>query len=186
MKYPELLSAPKQAWPESFAKNPSPIDGDDTLCYRKALSCFPTGVTVVTTHWQSADWGMTCNSFASVSLDPRMVLWSIRKQANSLLAFTQSDGFTVSVLAEHQINLAKQFSKGSMPERFMGIHSQRLDSDRLFLREAVAWFDCSLKQLIDAGDHLVLLGQVNDFSWQDGASLNYCRSQFGQFHPIRT
>lgn len=63
-----------------------PADGAD---YRKALSCFATGVTVVTTHWQGQDWGMTCNSFNSVSLNPRLVLWSIRRESSSLAAFTQ-------------------------------------------------------------------------------------------------
>jgi 3-hydroxy-9,10-secoandrosta-1,3,5(10)-triene-9,17-dione monooxygenase reductase component len=71
----------------------------DPADYRKALSCFATGVTVVTTRWQDSDWGMTCNSFASVSLEPRLVLWSIRKAASSLEAFTQSGGFSVSVLS---------------------------------------------------------------------------------------
>ena len=60
--------------------------------YRKALSCFATGVTVITARWQGSDWGMTCNSFASVSLEPRLVFWSIRKAATSLEAFKQSGG----------------------------------------------------------------------------------------------
>ncbi len=186
MKCPEVLSSPNQIWTESFETSPSLSSSDDTLSYRKALSCFPTGVTVVTARWQKSDWGMTCNSFASVSLDPRMVLWSIRKQANSLTAFTQSGGFVVSVLTENQLHLAKQFSKGLMHERFLGVNTQRLSSDRLFLKGSVAWFDCSMKQQIDAGDHLVLLGQVLDYGWQEGDSLNFCRSQFGQFKTIST
>ena len=68
---------------------PAPAVPQDPAEYRKALSCFATGVTVVTAHWQGVDWGMTCNSFASVSLEPRLVLWSIRKAASSLEAFTQ-------------------------------------------------------------------------------------------------
>jgi 3-hydroxy-9,10-secoandrosta-1,3,5(10)-triene-9,17-dione monooxygenase reductase component len=66
------------AQPVAMAAASDPAD------YRKALSCFATGVTVVTTRWQDSDWGMTCNSFASVSLEPRLVLWSIRKAASSL------------------------------------------------------------------------------------------------------
>ena len=60
----------------------------DPADYRKALGCFGTGVTVVTAYHEGEDWGMTCNSFSSVSLNPRLVLWSIRKEASSLPAFT--------------------------------------------------------------------------------------------------
>lgn len=153
----------------------------DPAEYRKALSCFATGVTVVTARWQDSDWGMTCNSFASVSLDPRLVLWSIRKAASSLDAFVQSGGFTVSVLTQAQQGLARQFATGDMAARFAQVPVQRQASERLRLSEAMAWFDCTLHQLVDAGDHHIVIGQVQDFGWHDAAALMYCRSQFGQF-----
>ena len=153
----------------------------DPAEYRKALSCFATGVTVVTANWQGCDWGMTCNSFASVSLDPRLVLWSIRKAASSLDAFTQSGGFSVSVLAQAQQGLARQFASGDMAARFADVPVQRQASERLRLSEAMAWFDCSLHQLVDAGDHHILIGQVREFGWRDTAALGFWRSQFGQF-----
>lgn len=153
----------------------------DPAEYRKALSCFATGVTVVTARWQYSDWGMTCNSFASVSLDPRLVLWSIRKAASSLDAFVQSGGFTVSVLTQAQQGLARQFATGDMAARFAQVPVQRQASERLRLSEAMAWFDCTLHQLVDAGDHHIVIGQVQDFGWHDAAALMYCRSQFGQF-----
>ena len=153
----------------------------DPADYRKALSCFATGVTVVTTRWQDSDWGMTCNSFASVSLEPRLVLWSIRKAASSLEAFAQSGGFTVSVLSQPQQALARQFASGDMPARFANVPVQRQTSDRLRLTDALAWFDCTLHQLVDAGDHHVVIGQVQDFGWRDAAALGFWRSQFGQF-----
>lgn len=153
----------------------------DAAMYRKALSCFATGVTVVTTHWQGQDWGMTCNSFASVSLEPRLVLWSIRKAANSMKAFTRSGGFCVSVLSHSQENLARQFATGDMAARFAQVDVQRQASGRLRLKHTVAWFDCKLHQLVDAGDHHILIGEVHDFGDQDGAALGFWRSRFGQF-----
>ena len=153
----------------------------DPADFRKALSCFTTGVTVVTTRWDGSDWGMTCNSFASVSLEPRLVLWSIRKAASSLAAFSQSGGFTVSVLAQSQQGLAQQFATGDMPARFANVPVHRQASERLRLSESLAWFDCSLHQLVDAGDHHIVIGQVQDFGWRDAAALTFCRSQFGQF-----
>ena len=156
----------------------------DPADYRKALSCFGTGVTVVTAHWQGMDWGMTCNSFSSVSLEPRLVLWSIRKAASSLEAFTRSGGFTVSVLSQPQHGLARQFATGEMAARFAGVPAQRLASERLRLSEALAWFDCTLHQLVDAGDHHIVIGQVQQFGWHDAAALTFWRSQFGQFEAL--
>ena len=156
----------------------------DAMDYRKALSSFGTGVTVVSTHWEGQDSAMTCNSFSSVSLNPRLVLWSIRKEASSLPAFTQSGGFTVSVLADSQASIANQFAKGAMAERFAGVPVHRQASQRLRLDACVAWFDCTVHQLVDAGDHHIIIGQVRDFGWQDAAPLAFCRSQFGQFQAL--
>lgn len=162
---------------------PRPGQGCDPAEYRRALSCFGTGVTVVSTHAQGQDWGMTCNSFASVSLEPRLVLWSIRRQASSLEAFTRAEGFAVSVLAEDQAALARQFASGDRASRFAGVDVQRLPSQRLYLCQAVAWFDCRLHQVVEAGDHLIVIGQVEDFAWREGPALSFWRSQLGGFAP---
>ena len=159
-----------------------PVDPAD---YRKALSCFATGVTVVTAHWQNQDWGMTCNSFSSVSLEPPLVLWSIRKAASSLAAFTQSGGFTVSVLSQHQSAVASQFATGDMASRFAGVPLQPLPSQRQRLTEAAAWFDCDLHQLVDAGDHHIVIGRVQSLGWRDDATaLTFWRSRFGQIQAL--
>ena len=157
-----------------------PAPEHDTPDYRKALSCFATGVTVVTTQWAGEDWGMTCNSFNSVSLEPRLVLWSIRRASHSLQAFTQSGQFTISVLAESQQALARQFASGSMTERFAGAPILRQPGGGLRLDGCAAWFDCQLHQLIEAGDHSILLGEVTDFGWDDTPALAFWHSRFGQ------
>lgn len=152
--------------------------------YKRALSCFATGVTVVTTRWEGADWGMTCNSFASVSLEPRLVLWSIRRAASSLDAFTRSGRFSVSVLSTNQQGLARQFATGDMASRFIGVEVNRQKNQCLRLSDAVAFFDCELHELVPAGDHLILIGHVSDFGWQDKSVLGFCQSAFGQFMPL--
>lgn len=156
----------------------------DPQQYRQALSCFATGVTVVTAHWGESDWGMTCNSFSSVSLEPPLVLWSIRKAASCVQAFTQSEGFTVSVLAQAQAPLARQFASGEMAARFAGVPVQRRPSGRLQLSDALAWFDCQLHQLVDAGDHHIVIGRVLDFGWREGPALGFWRSRLGQFDTL--
>ncbi len=163
------------------SSSPGPTPAHDAPNYRKALSCFATGVTVVTTHWAGEDWGMTCNSFNSVSLEPRLVLWSIRRASHSLQAFTQAGQFTISVLAESQQVLAQQFATGSMTERFAGAPILRQPGGGLRLDGCAAWFDCKLHQLIEAGDHCILLGEVTDFGWHDTPALGFWHSRFGQF-----
>jgi flavin reductase (DIM6/NTAB) family NADH-FMN oxidoreductase RutF len=159
----------------------------DVTEYRKALSCFATGVTVVTARWQDSDWGMTCNSFSSVSLEPKLVLWSIRKAASNLDAFIHSGGFTISVLSDEQTATAKQFSTGDMAARFSGVSTTRQTNHRLRLNDTVAWFDCEVQQRVDAGDHHIVIGQVQDFGWHnESQALTYWRSQFGRFEPLAT
>ena len=146
--------------------------------YRDALSCFATGVTVVTAHYEVQDWGMTCNSFSSVSLEPRLVLWSIRQSASSRAAFVSAGGYTVSVLSHEQQALARQFSTGDMAQRFAGVTADRLESGRLRLAGSSAWFDCALIQVIPAGDHDILLGEVRDFGCSVEPPLIFAKSQF--------
>ena len=159
----------------------APPTQSDAAEYRHALASFGTGVTVVTTRWQDQDWGMTCNSFSSVSLNPRLVLWSIRREASSLEAFTRSGGFTVSVLSRAQQPLARQFATGSLAQRFEGVPLERLASQRVSLPGAAAWFDCELHQLVEAGDHHIVIGRVVRFATEDTPALSFWRSQFGGF-----
>lgn len=156
-------------------------DPSDAAQYRQALGSFGTGVTVVTTRWNDQDWGMTCNSFSSVSLDPRLVLWCIRKEASSVEAFTRAEGFTVNVLALAQQTLARQFATGSLEQRFADVPVHRLPSERVRLADSAAWFDCALHQVVDAGDHQILIGRVLRFASHDTPALSYWRSRFGGF-----
>lgn len=147
---------------------------------KRAMGCFVTGITVVTTRYRGVDLGMTCNSFNTVSLDPAMVLWSVQKTAGSHEAFTRSDGYTVSVLAAGQQSIAERFVRGTPAERFAGLPVTRLASGRTVIDEAVAWFDCALETVVPAGDHDVLIGRVLDFASNDGPPLGYLRGEFRQ------
>ena len=172
--------------PFAADRDSPPGHPENTGDYKKALACFGTGVTVITAYHDWQDVGMTCNSFSSVSLNPPLVLWSIRKAASSLIAFTESHGFMVNVLAHDQQALAVQFASGNMTDRFMGVPAERHHSDRLRLTGTVAWFDCDLHQLVDAGDHLIVLGKVRDYDWNNTPALMYRASQFGQFSPFQS
>ncbi|MEM8540674.1 MAG: flavin reductase family protein, partial [Pseudomonadota bacterium] len=134
------------------------LDALNKQALKNAMGCFATGVTVVTTNVDGQDYGMTCNSFNTVSLDPALVLWSIRKESHSRQAFIEGGGYSVSVLGAHQRDMALRFAKGDPLGRFDGVPVVRLPSGRLMLADTVAWFDCTLEQVIDAGDHHVLIG----------------------------
>ncbi len=151
---------------------------------RNALSCFATGVTVVSCQFEGKDFGLTCSSFNAVSLDPALVLWSLQRSAGSRDAFLGASGYTVSVLAGDQASLAMDFSRGSMEERFQAIEIERAPSGRVKIPGCVAWFDCSLMQSIEAGDHHILLGQVDDYACQAGLGLIFERSRFGTVQSV--
>ncbi|MEZ5538133.1 MAG: flavin reductase family protein [Thiolinea sp.] len=147
---------------------------------RQALGCFATGVTVVTTRYNGEDYGMTCSSFNTVSLDPALVLWSLQRSSGNRDAYLQGGGYTVSVLAAEQSALAMHFSRGSQQERFAVLgQQQRADSGRIIVPDCVAWFDCRLHETIVAGDHDILLGEVQSYECQQGSGLIFERSRFG-------
>lgn len=149
------------------------------MTIKSAMSRFTTGVTVVTTHFEGQDWGMTCNSFNTVSLEPAMVLWSIRKEANSYQAFTQSGTYLVNVLQADQKDTAMRFASGPQPERFANQPTERTAQKNLRLKDTVAWFECRLAQVVTAGDHDILIGEVTGYGTQEGQGLAYSNRQFG-------
>lgn len=151
---------------------------------RNAMSHFTTGVTVITACYGDQDWGMTCNSFSTVSLEPALVLWSIRKESLSHHAYTQSGGYMVSILASTQQHVAMQFTQGTQKERFHNVPVERGRSQRPRIAGAVAWFDCQLEAAVPAGDHDILIGRVLDFGIHGGDSLVYTNRTFGSFKPL--
>jgi 3-hydroxy-9,10-secoandrosta-1,3,5(10)-triene-9,17-dione monooxygenase reductase component len=149
------------------------------MSIKSAMSRFTTGVTVVTTHFEGQDWGMTCNSFNTVSLEPAMVLWSIRKEAASHQAFTQSGTYLVNVLQADQKDAAMRFASGPQSERFANQSSERTAHKNIKLNDTVAWFECRLAQVVAAGDHDILIGEVTGYGSQEGQGLVYANRQFG-------
>ena len=151
----------------------------DTAQLKDAMSRFTTGVTVVTTRHEGHDYGMTCNSFNTVSIDPPLVMWCIRKTSQSHAAFTQGAGYVVNVLAATQQPLAMAFTQGSHAQRFDGVACVRTASGKQRIEGAVAWFDCTLEQTVSAGDHDILIGRVQAVGTQEAQGLAYARRQFG-------
>lgn len=134
----------------------------DSREFRNALGRFATGVCVITANPDGhAPFGMTVNSFASVSLDPPLVLWSLQNNSECYPAFELASGFTVNILAHDQQALSNLYAK-------KGDHALRDDHYRLgrnghpILLGALTCFECSTHAWHEGGDHKILVGKVED------------------------
>ncbi|MBY4866402.1 MULTISPECIES: flavin reductase family protein [Burkholderia] len=133
----------------------------DPTQLRAAFGQFPTGVTVITT--RAADGrkvGLTANSFSSLSLDPPLVLWSLRKLAPSRPDFVAATHFAINVLAHDQIELSRRFATPSA-DKFDGVPHVDADSGGVpCLDGASARFVCRHVGHYEGGDHLLFIGQI--------------------------
>ncbi|WP_169801500.1 flavin reductase [Hydrogenophaga palleronii] len=132
--------------------------------FRRALGTFPTGVAIITTRGPDGKpVGLTCNSFSSVSLDPPLVLWSLRNASKSMDAFQGANGFAINVLAEDQSKLSARFASGSIVDKFEGVgHSDGFGGVPL-IDDCVARFHCTTFAQHAAGDHVIFIGKVERF-----------------------
>ena len=143
---------------------------------RRALGQYATGVTVVTTEDAAGNrWGMTANSFTSVSLNPPIVLWAAAKSSPSMPAFDRAERFAVNVLASDQHHLSRQFST-SGTDKFDGVRLVPRDEVAPYthppvLEGAVGHFVCRTTQRVDAGDHVVFFGEIDSYTAPGGEPL---------------
>ena len=150
---------------------------DENRLLRDAFGCFMTGVTVVTTVQDGVPLGFTANSFASVSLDPPLLLVSIANRSANLAAFAQGRGFAVNILSEGQKAISNTFARPS-ENRFDGITWQPGPVGAPVLEGVSAWFDCRLEQAVPAGDHTILIGRIAAFEAGTAPGLGYCRGAY--------
>jgi 3-hydroxy-9,10-secoandrosta-1,3,5(10)-triene-9,17-dione monooxygenase reductase component len=137
----------------------------DTKALRTALGRFATGVTVVTCRDEhDQPRGLTVNSFTSVSLDPPLILWSLRRHSPSLEAFERATHFAINVLSEEQVEVSRHFASAA-PDKFVACpgHWTPGLGGAPVLGGASAVLECERYQSLDAGDHRILLGQVKNF-----------------------
>ncbi len=150
----------------------------DPRALRDAFGSYMTGVTVVTTRSASGGpVGFTANSFTSVSLDPPMLLVCPGKFLSSFDTFSACEHFAVNVLSEGQEEVSNTFAtfKG---DRFGSVAHGYDDFGNPLIDGALAQFSCSVRSAIDAGDHSILIGQVQSFSHMAGRGLGYAGGQY--------
>ena len=155
-----------------------PIDSVDL---RRAFGAFATGVTIVTTiDGDGQPTGFTANSFSSVSLDPPLVSVSIARSAFGVSHFTGSKSLVINILAEHQRDLSNRFASRGI-DKFAGVNWSGGFAGAPRLEGVVAWFDCENFQQVEAGDHVILIGRVVDYSYNTDAPLGFCRGAYVSF-----
>lgn len=153
----------------SAIPSPSPVCARSL---RDALGSFATGVTVITaTTPQGERIGLTANSFTSVSLDPPLVLWSLRKASVNLEAFRNASHFAVNVLSSRQKALCARFAGRVDGDRFDGVPLEPSRHDLPLLANSLAQFECSMHCAYEAGDHVMFLGKVEHFNRGQGDAL---------------
>ena len=136
----------------------------DTLALRAALGRFATGVTIVSCVDDGGAFvGLTANSFNSLSLDPPLVLWSLRDASPSLPAFVKARRFAVNVLSEAQVDLSRRFA-ARVEDKFADGAWSLGEHGTPVLAGCVAAFECETVSSQVAGDHRLFVGRVLAFA----------------------
>lgn len=171
--------------------SPGPVEegnpADDFRAFRRALGQFATGVTVIATSAGDEMVGMAANSFSTVSLDPPLVLWSIRKESKSVPAFLNNGHFSINVLGEDQMELSALFGR-PQPDQFGQAKWSAGNHGDPLLEGAIAHFECVREAVVDGGDHHILIGRVERYARFEGAPLLFAQGQYGVpvAHPDAT
>ena len=161
-----------------LASDSSPIDPRD---FRTALGTYATGVTIITAAGADGKpYGLTCNSFASVSLNPPLVLWSLVLYSSSLSVFQNASHFSVNVLGASQQALSNKFAKSS-EDKFAGVEWTPGVGNAPLLKDSVANFQCRAVNRYYGGDHVIFLGAVEAYEYNRNEPLLFARGGYGRF-----
>ena len=148
--------------------------------FKEVMGNYPTGVTVVTAvDEQGVPLGLTVNSFASVSLDPLLILWSIDKRVSSYQSFIKTDKFAVNVLSSDQSDICSLFASKDI-DRFINCDWKLSEHTLPIISAALGVLQCKTFKTIEAGDHTILIGEVVDIQSENKEPLLYHGRKFGK------
>lgn len=141
----------------------------DISSFKRAMSQFASGVTVVTTRYNQTPLGVTVSSFSSLSLEPPLVMVSLNKKLFTHRAIAESGIFAVNVLSVQQLEIAIRFAgmRSEIKDRFAGLKTQTAITGSPILPESLAWIDCTVWAMYEGGDHTIFVGEVRDLSVSD-------------------
>ena len=146
---------------------------------RGVFGSYPTGVAIVATRTPDGRAvGLTINSFASLSLDPPLVLWSLVGHSPNLAAFRECEHFTINVLASNQEELARRFASSKVLDKFADAPVLETPEGIPAIEGAVATLVCANHQQSEAGDHILLFGRVLRVASTAGTPLVFHAGRF--------
>lgn len=161
---------------QAFAlESGSPSDNSDA--FRRALGHFATGVTIITAEAKGLKVGITANSFNSVSLDPPLVLWSVKKSSTSWPVFAAANSFAINVLAQDQSELATQFAR-SGTDKYKDVAWKPGKTGAPLLSNVTTQFECLRRVEHEGGDHFIVVGEVKYFARYDRRPLVFIQGRF--------
>jgi 3-hydroxy-9,10-secoandrosta-1,3,5(10)-triene-9,17-dione monooxygenase reductase component len=136
--------------------------------FRDVLGLFCSGVTVVTSVSEGKPVGMTCQSFSSVSLDPPLIMFSPAKTSRAWPLIRRAGYFCVNILAADQSELSNGMAtKGE--EKFAGVDWTAAGTGAPVIGGVLGYIDCSVQQVVEAGDHYIVVGRVKELAFGDGS-----------------
>ena len=155
--------------------------------FRRALGCFATGVTIITLDDDGEVHGMTANAFASVSLEPMLVLVCVDHKARTHAHLHARKRFGVNVLSESQQAISGYYARPEREhdkaEEQAGAHFDRTAHGTPVLHEALAYLECRLHTAHEAGDHTIFIAEVEDIVVRQGDPLLFFRGQYRKIGP---
>ena len=152
--------------------------------FRRILGHYPTGVCAVTAMVDGAPAAMVVGSFTSVSLDPPLVAFLPDRKSTSWPRIASAGRFCVNVLAAHQENLCRTLSSKA-PGKFDAVPYRLSESGSPIFDGIVAWIDCDLYAVHEAGDHFIAIGQIKAMDIEHPHTpLLFFQGGYGQFAPL--
>ena len=150
--------------------------------FRKAMGCFATGVTIVTVDLDGEVHGMTANAFASVSLDPLLLLVCVDHSARTHAHLHAKKRFGINVLAEDQRAISEYYAQPAYTheraEQEAGARFERTAQGTPMLQGALAYLECKLQSAQEAGDHTIFIAEVEDVVVREGEPLLFFRGAY--------
>lgn len=149
--------------------------------FRAALASLPTGVTVVSAGGADGPAGATANAVCSLSIEPMLMLACLDRGSRTLLAVQAADRFGISVLHAGQEGIARSFAtKAPVAEKWQGVAWSERDGVPA-IDDALLWIACDLRDVIAAGDHVIVTGAVTDLEAGVGEPLVF---HGGEYRPL--
>jgi flavin reductase (DIM6/NTAB) family NADH-FMN oxidoreductase RutF/DNA-binding IclR family transcriptional regulator len=162
----------------------SALDPTDERSYRRVLGQYPTGVCVITATSDNDELvGLVVGSFTSASLDPPLIAFLPAKTSTTWPKIASVGKFCVNILAAEQESVCRAFASKA-PDRFEQVGYRSMPSGGVVLRDVVAWIDCTLESVLEAGDHFMVLARVCAMGIESAAHpLAFFQGGYGRFSP---